>query len=78
MEVSEDLLKVFKAQLKNEIASEMKDPRYWVDAIVLRYLDGKDLSTAYASKVDAVTPVKVQSVLKMLDDGSKIEYVTTR
>lgn len=78
MEVPEDLLKVFKAQLKNEIASEMKDPRYWVDAIVLRYLDGKDLSTAYASKVDAVTPVKVQSVLKMLDDGSKIEYVTTR
>jgi hypothetical protein len=78
MEVSEDVLKICKAQLKSEIATEMQDPRYWVDAIVLRYLDGKDLSTGYASKVDAVTPVKVQSVLKMLDDGSKIEYVTTR
>lgn len=77
MEVSEDVLKICKAQLKSEIATEMQDPRYWVDAIVLRYLDGKDLSTGYASKIDAVTPAKVQSVLKMLDDGSKIEYVTT-
>lgn len=78
IEISESALKMCKARLKNGISIEMKDPRYWVDAIVLRYLDGKDLSTDYASRVDAVTEEKVKSVLNMLDDGCKIEYVTTR
>ena len=60
------------------ISIEMKDPAYWVDAIVLRYLDGKDLSTNYASKIDAVNASRVQSVLDMLDAGSKVEYVTSK
>ena len=78
IEISDAELKMFKARLKNEIATEMKDPSYWVDAIVLRYLDGKDLSTGYASKIDSVTPAKVQAVLNMLDAGCKIEYVTSK
>ena len=78
MEVDEDELKFMKARLKNSIAMEMNDPAYWVDAIVLRYLDGKDLSTNYASKIDAVNVAKVQSVLRMLDAGCKVEYVTSK
>lgn len=78
MEVSDDGLKYFKDRLKNMISIEMKDPAYWVDAIVLRYLDGKDLSTNYASKIDAVNASRVQSVLDMLDAGSKVEYVTSK
>ncbi len=78
MEVSDDGLKFFKDRLKNMISMEMKNPAYWVDAIVLRYLDGKDLSTNYASKIDAVNASRVQSVLDMLDAGSKVEYVTSK
>lgn len=78
IQISDAELKMFKARLKNEIATEMKDPSYWVDAIVLRYLDGKDLSTGYAAKIDSVTPAKVQAVLNMLDAGCKIEYVTSK
>lgn len=78
MEISEDMLKICKDRLKNDISMEMNDPRYWVDAIVLRYLDGKDLSTDYARRVEAVTPVKVQTILNMLDDGCKVEYVTSK
>ena len=78
IQISDVELKIFKTRLKNEIATEMKDPSYWVDAIVLRYLDGKDLSTGYASKIDSVTPAKVQAVLNMLDAGCKIEYVTSK
>lgn len=78
MEVSDDGLKYFKDRLKNMISIEMKDPAYWVDAIVLRYLDGKDLSTNYASKIDAVNASRVRSVLAMLDAGSKVEYVTSK
>lgn len=78
MEIEENELKFMKARLKNAIAMEMTDPVYWVDAIVLRYLDGKDLSTSYASKIDAVNVAKVQSVLRMLDAGCKVEYVTSK
>lgn len=78
MEIPDAELKIFKTRLKNEIATEMKDPEYWVDAIVLRYLDGKDLSTGYAAKIDSVTPAKVQAVLNMLDAGCKVEYVTSK
>lgn len=78
IEIGEDELKVIKSRLKNMVTVEMKDPVYWVDAIVLRYLDGKDLSTGYGAKIDAVTASRVQSVLNMLDAGCKVEYVTRK
>ncbi len=78
LEISEDELKSYKETLKNHIARDMKSPAYWVHAIALRYLDGKDLSTNYAARIDAVTPEKVKYVLSLLDGGSKIEYVTIK
>lgn len=78
MEIDENELKFLKSRLKNAISMEMNDPEYWVDAIVLRYLDGKDLSTNYATKIDAVNAEKVQSVLRALDAGCKVEYVTSK
>lgn len=78
MEIGDDELKVIKTRLKNKVAVEMKDPVYWVDAIVLRYLDGKDLSTSYAAKIDSVNANRVQSVLNVLDAGCKVEYITRK
>lgn len=65
----------YMSRLKNEIAVEMNDPSYWTTAIALRHLDGKDLSTDYASKIDAVTAEKVEAMLSSLVSGSKVEYV---
>ncbi len=78
MEITDDDLNPYKESLKNSMAIEMNDPAYWVHAIALRYLDGKDFSTNYASKIDAVTPDKVKAVLALLDDGCKVEYVTIK
>ncbi len=78
VEISDAGLNVMKAVLKNRAALEMQSPSYWVDAIMLRYLIGKDLSTAYAAKIDALTPAKVKSVLSLLDEGCKVEYVTIK
>ena len=64
-----------KEYLKNLIASRMTEPTYWVDAIAKRYLDGKDFTTSYASKVDAVTADKVNLMLLALNGGSKVEYI---
>ncbi len=74
--ITNDDLKPYKESLKNRVAYDMKTPSFWVHAIVLRYLDGKDLTSNYAAKIDAVTPEKVMSILNLLDDGSKVEYVT--
>ncbi len=78
MELSDADLKPYKEALKDHVAKEMKSPEYWVHAIVLRYLDGKDMSTKYASKTDAVTTERVKSILALLDEGCKVEYVTIK
>ncbi len=73
-----DDLKAYKAILKGRLAQKMKDPAYWLNAITLRYLDGKDLSTNYAARIDAVTPEKVTALLSLLPAASRIEYVTVK
>jgi hypothetical protein len=77
-DITDDQLKQYKAYLKNRIGLEMKDPLYWVDAITLRYLDGKDLTTGYAANIDALSKDDVLRVFALLDRGCKIEYVTTQ
>ena len=64
-----------KAYLKSYLAQRMTEPEYWLDAIAKRYLDGKDFSTSYAAKIDAVNAEKVKKLLSELNAGSKVEYV---
>ena len=78
IEVTEDLLKIYKASLKNEIATRMNDPLYWTDAVAIRYLDGKDWTTNYQAKIDAVTAAQVKALLASLDEGCKVEYITRK
>ena len=75
-EITDDQLKQYKAFLKNQLSVEMNDPQYWVDAIVVRYLDGKDLTTGYAANIDALSKDDVKRVLALIDRGCKVEYVT--
>ncbi len=77
IEIDDEVLKFYKEDLKNEINLKMKTANYWLHAIILRYLDGKDLSTAYAAKIDSISLQKIISILKSLNEGSKVEYVTT-
>ena len=77
-EISDDQLKQYKAYLKNHMDVQMNDPLYWVEAITVRYLDGKDLTTRYATNIDALSKNDVKKILSLIDKGCKIEYVTTR
>lgn len=63
-----------QAYCKNLYDMDMKGPSYWLHAVAMRYLDGKDFTTGCASKIDAVTPAKVCDILTLLGDGSKVEY----
>lgn len=77
-ETDESALAGYKARLKNEISVEMNDPLYWITAIALRHLDGKDLTTDYSARIDAVTVSKVAGLFSQLEAGSKVEYVITK
>ena len=68
-------LKLCKADLKNAVAMKMKTPEYWTEVLIMRYLYGKDLSTGYSARIDAVTAENVCRVLQAWNSGSKVEYI---
>lgn len=74
-QINEPFLAASKESLKNMIAGRLQEPLYWIDAIARRYIDGKDLTSSYAAKIDGVTADKVNLLLLALNDGSKVEYV---
>lgn len=64
-----------KEYYKNLVTLRMSEPAYWIDAIAKRHLDGKDFTTSYTAKMDAVTSDKIMLLFAALNDGSKVEYV---
>lgn len=68
-------LKAYKENLKNRYAMKMKSQEYWLRAIIMRHLDGKDFTTSYASWIDSVDSEKLQSVFSAMEGGSRIEYI---
>ena len=64
-----------KAYMKHKYAVRMQEPSYWLHALSMRYLDGKDYTTGYASKIDAVSEKDVKKILGLLEKGSRIEYI---
>ena len=53
----------------------MKSPQYWLNAISMRQIEGKDFTTDYKARVDAVTADKVKQILTSLNNASKVEYI---
>ena len=73
--IPDQYLAACKAYQKNLFALRKNEPSYWLEAIALRYLDGKDLTSSYEAAIDAVTVEKVKKLLLTLNSGSKVEYV---
>lgn len=74
-EVTDVVVKAYKEWLKNDITYRMKSPQYWVNAISMRQIEGKDFSTDYKARVDAVTRDKVKQIITSLNNASKVEYI---
>ena len=64
-----------KAYMKHKYAVLMAEPEYWLHATAMRYLDGKDYTTGYAARIDAVSESDIRKILDLLETGSKIEYI---
>lgn len=78
VEISAEELSAYKDVLKGELAVRSKEPEYWTHALVMRYLDGKDLTSGYEAKIDSVSPAKVRSILASLAGASMVEYIITK
>jgi hypothetical protein len=75
LEIKAEDVEKYKAVLKGQMALEMKMPHYWTHAVAMRYMDGKDFTTGYEAKIDAVTVDKVRRILASLTDASRVEYI---
>ena len=78
VKITNDDIKHWKNMMKAQRKVDVQDPQYWIRAVAMRYLDGKDLTTAYDTKVDAVTPERVMDILSSLSSTSRIEYITEK
>ena len=78
IDVEADYIAACKAYMKHKYAVQMQESTYWLHALAMRYLDGKDYTTGYASKIDAVTENDVRKILDLLETGSKIEYIINK
>ena len=67
-----------KAYMKHKYGIMMQEPAYWLSAMAMRYLDGKDYTTGYAYGIDAVKEQDIRKILSVLEMGSKIEYIINK
>ena len=74
---TEEALKAYKQRLLAEHAANETLPEWWVETISLRYSAGRDLQTKIDDKTNAVTLSQIQSLLKKLSEGSRIELVVS-
>ena len=77
-DVTDAELKFCKEYLKNSYQLHLQTVDYWLHAMTLRHMEGKDFTTGNAAKIDAVTPQVLQQVFKAIANGSGMEYITTK
>lgn len=77
VQVDKNALASYKERLERQLTVAKDTPEYWIDAINLRYLDGKDFTTGAEAKIKSVSEAGIQSLLIRLGSDSKIEYVIT-
>jgi hypothetical protein len=78
VKMSDKELASYRSILKKRIEINKKSPEYWLKAISIRYLDGKDFTTGSDARIDAVSREKVMNILSSLKNGARVEYITNR
>ncbi len=68
-------LKGYKAALEHEMAGEQSNPDYVMEAFLRRVSEGKDMLGNYSYYLSKVTASDVQSVIRALEQGSRVEFI---
>jgi hypothetical protein len=74
-EITDAQVNACKGWLKHNRSIREKSPQYWIDAVLLRYLDGKDFTRGYNNRMDEVSAEKVRGLLSSFDSAGKVEYI---
>lgn len=61
--------------LKHNRLIREKNPQYWIDAVLLRYLMGKDFTRGYEDRMAEVSAAKVRNLLSSFENAGKVEYI---
>lgn len=77
-ELTSSQLDACKKYLKQKIKRDQQSPEYWLDAISMRYVSGRDFHSGFEAKIDAVTVDAVRGLLKQLSDGARVEYIINK
>lgn len=67
-DIDPDHFAAAKIFVKHRKTMEMKDPSYWLHAIAMRYLDGKDHTSGYEDMVDNLEMSAVTTLFSLLND----------
>lgn len=78
MELTAAQLDMCKKNLKQKIRQDQLSPEYWLDAISMRYVSGKDFHSGFEARIDAVTVDHVRNILKQLSNGARVEYIINK
>lgn len=75
MPLSKEDFNAFKAELQNDFQESLHDTEHVIDAVLIRYAEGKDFVTGFKEALKSVTPEKVRSLLGTLASGASVEYI---
>ena len=73
--VDKDILSSYKFRVERRLSQQKERPEYWVEALNLRYLEGKDFTTGAEAKIKTIAEKNVRAILGTL--GSSSEKVFT-
>ena len=74
-EITDAQVEGCKEWLKNNHSCRMQSPQYWIDALLRRYLDGRDFTSGYDARMEEVTSEDVRVLLASLKGAGKVEYI---
>ncbi len=73
--ISDAEMKAYKALLLNEAKREDGQIANIMNAVLLRYSDGKDIVSGKTNAINSLNSNKVKTILEALVGGSEVEYV---
>lgn len=73
--VSKEDLAAYKNEIKGVQTFRQNTPDRLIDDVLVRYSEGKDLTTGFDSALNAVSAESVSQMLKQLCSGTEVEYV---
>lgn len=77
VKVDDALLASYRYRLERSLQLEKENPEYWIEAVRMRYMEGKDFTTGAEARIKALTADNVRRILSSLDGGTRVEYTIT-